>query len=285
VVLVDNIYNQNPITDEDIHFLSMFSTQAGLAIENVLLYRNLEEIHQELKETQSLLVHREKMAALGELCNSVAHEIKNPLVAIGGFARRLDRATPLESQEKRYTETIIKEVTRLEKILDNIHSYTQHESLVFKECDLRDIFEESLTVVSEGAHAGGIQIVREFAEGLPKVKGDYHQLKQALSHLVSNACQAMNGNGTLSIRIHPVSKNGSSFIRIEVEDTGNGIDPENLHNIFNPFYSTKESHIGLGLPIIHRIILAHRGRIEVDNRPGEGVNFIITLPVLEEKKR
>ena len=80
-----------PIEDEDIQFLSMFANQAGLAIENALLYRNLEEVHHELKEAQAQIVHQEKMAALGELSNTVAHEIKNPLTAIGGFARRLDR--------------------------------------------------------------------------------------------------------------------------------------------------------------------------------------------------
>ena len=124
VILVDNLYNQNPITDEDIQFLSMFSNQAGLAIENTILYRNLEEVHRELKEAQALLVHQEKMVALGELSTNIAHEIKNPLVSIGGFARRLDRAMPDESQEKRYTQTIMKEVARLEKILDDIHTYT-----------------------------------------------------------------------------------------------------------------------------------------------------------------
>ena len=139
-------------------------------------------------------------------------------------------------------------------------------------------------MVSEGVHPEGIQLVKQFAEGLPKVKGDYHQLKQAFSNLISNAYQAMNGKGRLSIRIHPYSKNGSSFIRVEVEDTGNGIDPENLHNIFNPFYSTKESHLGLGLSIVHKIIASHHGQIEVDNHPREGVTFIITLPATEERK-
>jgi signal transduction histidine kinase len=284
VILVDNLYNQHPITEEDIRFLSMFTNQAGLAIENTILYRNLEEADRELKETQALLVHQEKMVALGELSTHIAHEIKNPLVSIGGFARRLGRAIPDESQEKRYTETIIKEVARLEKILDDIRTYTHDESLAFKEWDLRDIFEESLSMVSEGVHPEGIQLVKQFAEGLPKVKGDYHQLKQAFSNLISNAYQAMNGKGTLSIRIHPISKNGSSFIRVEVEDTGDGIDPENLPNIFNPFYSTKEARLGLGLPIVHKIITSHHGQIEVDNHPREGVNFIITLPATEERK-
>jgi len=278
VILVDNLYNQNPITEEDLQFLSMFTNQAGLAIENAMLYRNLEEVHQELKEAQALLVHQEKMVALGELSMNIAHEIKNPLVAIGGFARRLNRTITDESHEKRYTETIIKEVARLERILDDIETYTHDDSLTFEEWDLRHIVEECLTMVSEEVHAEGVQLVKEFAEELPKVKGDYHQLKHAFSNVISNAYQAMNGKGRLSIRIHPVSKNGSSFVRVEVEDTGKGIDPENLHNIFNPFYSTKDARLGLGLPIVHKIIISHRGQIEVDNRPGEGVNFIITLP-------
>jgi len=278
VILVDNLYNQNPITEEDLHFLSMFTNQAGLAIENAILYRNLEEVHRELREAQALLVHQEKMVALGELSTNIAHEIKNPLVAIGGFARRLNRTITDESHEKKYTETIIKEVARLERILDDIETYTHDDSLTFEEWDLRHIVEECLAMLSEEVHAGGIQLVKEFAEELPKVKGDYHQLKHAFSNVISNAYQAMNGKGRLSIRIHPVSKDGSSFVRVEVEDTGKGIDPENLHNIFNPFYSTKDARLGLGLPIVHKIIISHRGQIEVDNHPGEGVNFIISLP-------
>ena len=88
----------------------------------------------------------------------------------------------------------------------------------------------------------------------------------------------MKEKGTLFVRVHSLSKNGSSYVKVEVEDTGKGIDPENLHNIFNPFYSTKESRLGLGLPIVNRIITSHRGQIEVNNHPGKGVNFIITLP-------
>jgi len=287
VILVDNLYNQNRITEEDVHFLAMFANQAGLAIENAILYRNLEEVHQELKETQSLLVHLEKMVALGEMSTTIAHEIKNPLTSIGGFARRLDRAISEQSHEKKYTQTIIKEVSRLEKILSDLLSYTQHESLAFKELDLRDVLEESLFMVTEGIRSGRIQLIKEYAEEIPKVMGDSHQLKQAFSNLLNNASQAMSESartgkekGTLFLRVHPFSKNGSPCIKVEVEDTGKGIDPENLHNIFNPFYSTRESSLGLGLPLVHKIITSHRGQIEVDNHPGRGVNFIITLPII-----
>ncbi len=282
VILVDNLYNQNPITDEDIHFLTMFSNQAGLAIENALLYRNLEEVHQKLKETQDLLVHREKMAALGELSSSIAHEIKNPLTSIGGFARRLDRSISEGIPEKRYAQTIAKEVARLEKILNDILHYTHDESMVFKECDLREILEDSLSMIPDGFDSERIALVKEFAKELPRVNGDGQQLKQAFFNLIDNGLQAIREKGTLFLRIYPFAKNGSSYVRVEVEDTGKGIDPEHLHHIFNPFYTQKESSLGLGLAIVHKIVTSHRGQIEVDNRPGRGVKFIITLPAKDE---
>ena len=284
VILVDNLYNQNPIIDEDVQFLSMFANQAGLAIENAILYRNLEEVHQELKETQNQLVHREKMVALGELSNSIAHEIKNPLVSIGGFARRLYRAIPEDAPQKRYTQTIMVEVARLENILTDIFNYTHDESTVFKECDLRRILEDSLSMFQGKIQADGVDLVKEFSERVPPIHGDHHQLKQIFSNLINNAYQAMKGKGTLSIRLHLIAKNGASYVQVEVEDTGGGIDPENLHNIFNPFYTTKDSSLGLGLPIAHKIITSHRGQIEVDNQPGGGVKFIITLPCSEKEK-
>ncbi len=285
VILVDNLYNQNPITEEDIHFLSMFANQAGLAIENAILYRNLEEVHQELKETQAFLVHLEKMGALGEMSTAIAHEIKNPLTSIGGFARRLDRIVPEESREKRYSQTIIKEVTRLERILNDLLTYTQDECFAFQELDLRDILEESLSMVTEEIRSGRIQLVKEYGEEIPKITGDSHQLKLTFFNLFQNACQAMKDQGTLFVRTRSFSKNGSSYIKVEVEDSGKGIDPENLPNIFNPFYSTKDSSLGLGLPIVHKIITSHRGQIEVDNRPGQGVKFIITLPAHERREK
>jgi len=282
VILVDNLYNQNPITDEDIQTLTMFSTQAGLAIENAILYRNLEEVHQTLKETQTHLLHQEKMAALGKLSSTIAHEIRNPLVSIGGFARRLYRSIPEQAPEKRYTQTIMIEVSRLEKILSDLLNYTRDEIPAFQEVDLREILEDSLSMVSEKFDDGKIQLTKHYTEGLTKVRGDHQQLIQVFSSLFNNAYEAMQGKGELFIRVLAISKNGSSLVRVEVENTGSGIDPENLHNIFNPFYSTKDAGLGLGLPLLYRIVTSHQGQIEVDNRPGEGVTFIVTLPSAQE---
>jgi len=285
VILVDNLFNQHAITDEDIRYLTMFASQAGLAIENALLYRNLEEVHQELKEAQTFLVHREKMAALGELSTSIAHEIRNPLVSIGGFARRLDRTLPADASEKRYTRTIVKEVERVENILSNVLTYTKEEAICLKMLDLREVIEESLSMISEGLRNGGIQLIKSFSDQIPPVKGDYYQLKQAFFNLVSNAYESMRGEGKLSIRIHPRMKNGTSFVGVEVEDTGGGIDPEALHHIFNPFYTTKDNRLGLGLPIIHKIVTSHQGQIEVNNHPGIGATFILTFPAQEVREK
>jgi signal transduction histidine kinase len=139
-------------------------------------------------------------------------------------------------------------------------------------------------MVSQNLRDGEIEVLKEFPNDLPMALGDHQQLRQVFANLFSNSLHAMNQKGTLSVRVRPISKNGSSFIRVEVEDTGNGIDPENLHNIFNPFYSTKESGLGLGLPLVYKIITSHRGQIEVDNRPGEGVTFIITFPTAPSRE-
>ena len=281
VILVDNLYNQNPITEEDLHFLTLFSNQAGMAIENARLYRHLEEMHEELKETQALLLQHEKMAALGELSNTIAHEIRNPLVSIGGFSRRLYRAVAEDVPEKRYAQTIMVEVARIEKILDDVTQYTHKDSPVSKACDLQEILEGSLSMISEEYKTEKLQVVKEFAPDLPKVMGDDRELKQAFFNLFINACQAMNGNGTLSVRATLASRNGTSHLRVEVKDTGNGIDPETLPNIFNPFYSTKEASLGMGLAIVHKIVTSHGGQIQVDNRPGDGATFIVTFPIGE----
>jgi len=286
VIEVDNIYNRQPIMEEDIQFLNMFAHQAGLAIENGTLYRHLEEVHRQLREAQDLLVHREKMVALGEMSSTIAHEIRNPLVSIGGFARRLYRSIPDDASERRYAQTIIVEVARLEKILNDIMQYTNGEFVSLKECDLRAVIEDSLSMIPDG-FINGVQLVREVADDLPRVKGDYRQLKQTFFNLITNAHHAVKDKGTIFVRAYPFAERGSSSVRVEVEDTGTGIDPQNLHHIFNPFYTTKESGLGLGLATVHKVVTSLGGQIEVDNRYGKGVRFIITLPVgqnLSEKR-
>jgi signal transduction histidine kinase len=175
------------------------------------------------------------------------------------------------------------EVGRVEQILNDILQYTREEPVPFQVVDVRRILDESLAMALEGLENEEIQVRKQVEEDIPRVLGDEQQLKQAFVNLCTNACQAMNDSGVLSIRVYAISRNGGSYVRIEFQDTGKGVAPEDLHNIFNPFYTTKESSLGLGLPIVHKIVTSHGGEIKVDNHPGEGATFVITLPAHQGK--
>ncbi|UCD71357.1 MAG: GAF domain-containing protein [Syntrophobacterales bacterium] len=279
VIVVDNLYNQRPITEDDIQLLTMFTRQAGLAIENCILYKYLTDAHLELKATQETLLQSEKLAALGEMAASVAHEIKNPLVSIGGFTRRLYKKLDNGLYEKGYAEVIIKEVNRLEGILNDILSFSNASKVVFEKFDLNRIIEETLIGMEDELKSQGIEVEQSLDSNLPEIPCDYRQIKQVFINLCSNSRDAMAGGGRLTVKSFPLSQEGRDYIGIEIGDTGGGIPFEVLHNIFNPFFTTKGWGTGLGLAICHRIVDGHRGVIEVDNDPGRGVTFIVKLPV------
>jgi signal transduction histidine kinase len=279
VIVVDNIYNGRPITDDDIQLLTMFTRQAGLAIENCILYKYLEDAHLELKKAQETLLQREKLAALGEMAASVAHEIKNPLVSIGGFTRRLQKNLENGVSEKRYTEAIINEVNRLEGILNDILNFSKASDVVFEKFDVNRIIGETLMGMEDELKSKGIRVEKSLRGNLPEIPCDYQQIKQVFINLFSNARDAMGGGGRLTVSTFPLSQEGRNYIGIEIADTGGGIPSQVLHNIFNPFFTTKGWGTGLGLAICHRIVEGHGGAVEVANDPGRGVTFTVKLPV------
>ncbi len=279
VIVVDNLYNGRPITDDDIQLLTMFTRQAGLAIENCILYKYLEDAHLELKKAQETLLQREKLAALGEMAASVAHEIKNPLVSIGGYTRRLHKKLDNGLYEKRYTDAIIKEVDRLEGILSDILYFSKASKVVFEKFDVNRIIEETLTGMKDELRSQGIEVEKSLDGNLPEIPCDYQEIKQVFINLLTNARDAMGGGGRLTVKTFPFSQEDRDYICIEIRDTGGGIPSEVLHNVFNPFFTTKGWGTGLGLAICHRIVDGHRGVIEVNNDPGRGVTFTVKLPV------
>jgi two-component system, NtrC family, sensor histidine kinase HydH len=246
-------------------------------MENSMLLNRLETAHQDLRETQERLIQGEKMAVLGEMAASVTHELRNPLVAIGGFAQRLTRVAA-GSREKEYAGIIAREVQRMETMLANILDFSKKEMLCFGKCHMPRVIEEALTLEYDALLRGSVRLVTEIAEALPVIQGDEQKLRQVMINLIANARQAMSAGGVLTVRAYSSTLRGDAAITIEVEDTGGGIPTDILRNIFNPFFTTKEGGTGLGLPISHRIVEQHRGRIEVKNR-AKGAVFILRLPV------
>lgn len=278
VIVVDNYFNKRPITDEDVRFLTMFANQAGLAIENSLLYSDINEAHLELTETHERLLQSEKLAALGEMAANVAHEIRNPLTSLGGFARRLLKKLEGRSARK-YAEIIVKETERLERLLTDILVLSKKTAGPFKSHNINKIIESTIHQLSEELKTKNIELIKELEESLPSIDCDSQQLKQVFINLFTNSIQAMYDGGILRVGTYLTKGDEAPHVVISVTDTGGGIPEKFVSNIFNPFFTTKDSGTGLGLSITHRIIAYHRGEIELINRPGEGATFIVKLPI------
>jgi PAS domain S-box-containing protein len=279
VVLVDNYLSKKPISEDDLRFLQLFTNQAGMAIENSMLYNRIEDTNRSLREAQERLIQGERLATIGEMAAGIAHELKNPLVSIGGFARRLQNKLPSGTTEREYAETIVHEVRRLEKMLTEILAFSKKTTICYTQCDINDIIEDALAIVAQTFEENRIRVVRHSADGILPFLGDCQQLMQVFLNLFWNAQEAMKSGGQLEVTVSATRLNGGKAVSVKVVDAGGGMQPEVLHNIFNPFYTTKETGTGLGLPIASRIVTNHGGKIRVNNHLGVGAEFNVILPL------
>ena len=258
VLLVDNGASGRPLEEEPLHVLQMFSTQAGLVVENAHLYSTIEANNRELLLIRERMLESDRLAALSSLASGMAHEIRNPLG---------------------YVEVIQEEVTRLEKLLREILDFTGENLGFYGDHDLNKIIEDTLILVQRDLDSCKIKVVKNFST-MPRLHCDDRQIKQVFYNLFQNACQAMaRRGGTLTIRTYPLEREDGLYEAVAITDTGGGIPLEVLHNIFNPFFSTKDYGTGLGLAIAQRIVSRHYGQVEVNNELGKGVTFIVSLPV------
>jgi signal transduction histidine kinase len=284
VIEVDNFMDQRPITEQDLYLLTMLAHQAGLALETARLYAFIEKTNEELKVTRERLIESEKMVAIGEMASGLAHEIRNPLVSIGGFVRRLYKKFQDDDQAQSYFQVIINEVERLEKTLNEITDFSQDPREKYKDWDFNRIVEEALGLIQRELDEGKIVVQKKWGK-VPKVFGDKRQLRHVFYNLFLNSCQAISQGGLLTVRTFLDKGPDRSWITCEVKDTGGGIPPEVLHNIFNPFFTTKTHGSGLGLSLVHKIVTRHNGQVDIDNRPGEGVSFLVKFPLAKDAQK
>ncbi|MGA8753498.1 GAF domain-containing protein [Candidatus Deferrimicrobium sp.] len=284
-IYVDNLFLGRTISDEDIQVLTMFASNASLAMENASLYESLEHALDTVRTTQDRLVQSEKLMALGEMAARIAHEIKNPLTAIGGFARRIasPRAGGGARSLERYAQIILKEVQRLERIIDETLYFSREMVPAFRNVNLNTEIHDVLSMFREELEEARITTVVDLSPDLPSISADPDQIRQVVWNLVSNAIQAVGGNGILTAATHIADPAEGIGVVLEVSDTGGGIPHDVVHNIFNPFFTTKAKGTGLGLPIVHAIVEKHGGTIHLDNREGTGVAFSIFLPLVPKE--
>lgn len=280
LLLADNAITDRPIEDEDVEDLELLGIHAALAIERARLTDEretqvaaLEEATRELKENQQRLLQNERLTTIGQMAARVAHEIRNPLVAIGGFARSLLREPPGASCSEALT-IIVDEVRRLEAIVREVLDFSKAAPLRREALDLGKIASELLDLMRLEIDDAGVEGRLEVHPDTPPALADRDRIFQALFNLLRNAIHAMPEGGTLTLRTGPAG----NHVEIAVEDTGVGMSPDVRSRLFEPFFTTKSAGSGLGLTIAAQIVRDHGGEIDVTSQEGAGTVFRVRLP-------
>ncbi|MDR3640220.1 MAG: ATP-binding protein [Humidesulfovibrio sp.] len=224
-------------------------------------------------QMEQRLQQSERLASIGEMSTYIAHEIRNPLFAIGGFAHQLLR-TVSEPAAREKIEIIIEESKRLDSILKSILTFAKPVAPGSGHADLNQIVRDTMELMGMACEGQGIETVLHLSEELPKIKADPELIKQCLINLVKNAVEAMPSGGTLNVR----TGLGPAHVILEVEDSGTGIAPDIRDRVFSPFFSTKGRGSGLGLAMIKKILDDMGGTLELVSIPGEGTRVILRLP-------
>ena len=287
VIFADNLYSNAPIEADDIQLLDTLAQQAALTIDNALTYQALQSAQREL-------VSAERLVAVGEMAARVSHEIRNPLATIGGFGHSILKKPNDESAVKRKARVIVSEVARLEELLTDLLDMARARPLQREPESINEIVEHSLLLAEADIRSYNVAVECAFAPDLPMLCVDRARLLQALLNTIRNGAQAMTDGGRLSIATRLVEQADENsddsdenavreWIEIEIADSGTGIPERALKRVFDPFFSTKVSGSGLGLPVTRRIIDDHGGRIDVQSREGEGTTFIFKLPAVRSQ--
>ena len=286
-IAADHVEAGKNITKQTLESVMTFAQQAGLAIHNAFMYQEIKAFSQQVEEkmqqttadlrkTEAQLIRSEKLAALGQLAAGIAHEIRNPLTSINILIHSLREKPSDEEVHREDLRVIEEEIHRINEIVDQFLRFAKPAPPLLQEADLVSLFEETLQLLKPQIEKQRITVQKEF-NALPSTVLDREQMKQVVLNLLLNALQAMSGGGLLRLSGQVLEDN--RWIQLSVQDTGVGIPPEDMNKLFDPFFSTKEGGVGLGLSIAHRIIDQHRGKIQIESTPGQGTLFTLWLPI------
>ena len=275
---VINKKSGDPFNRSDLEILFAIAQQVSIAMENANLYRRLEESFvvttQELRITQEKLIRTERLASMSNLVQGVAHEIRNPITTIGGFARRIKKELGDNRKLDKYVDIILEETARLENIVKHVHDFMETQSYSPTPSRIEPIVEEVLNVALPSANQLGVRIVKEIAPDLPQARLDSGQLTVAFANIVENALEAMPQGGTLGLK---ALREDRSLV-ITIKDTGCGIPKDQLTAIYDPFFTSKSNRVGLGLTLVHQVVSNHHGDIRITSEVQKGTVVTIRLP-------
>lgn len=284
----------NSFSEADKQLLQVLADRAAVAIQNARLYETERKQHQQLQQYHLQLVQAEKMAALGRLIASIAHEINNPLQSIQGGLAMSKKALQKEVHVEKltsYLELVDSEIDRIATMMHRLRDFYRPAHTDLEPTDLHAVLANVLDLAQPQFERQKIILEREFCDCLSLVRSNPDHLKQLFLNLVLNAIDAMSEGGRLSVRTaidnlsadEQLDGDGQTpAIRVDFTDTGCGISAEELPHLFEPFYTTKDDGSGLGLPISYSLATGYNGRLLVNSQVGQGTTFTVLLPLVEE---
>lgn len=231
----------------------------------------------ELTDLEQKMRENERLAAIGRIAGGVAHEVRNPLSSIKGLAYYLKNHFSEGSREQESAALLIQETERLNRTITEMLGLTHPTQLKLEEVDMVELLRQSLTLMQAELEERNIKVQWHCDPALPSIQGDADRLRQVLMNVLLNAQQAMDSGGTLTVKASTSADR--LWLGIQVVDTGRGITPELLSQVFYPYFTTRESGTGIGLAISRKIIIEHQGSIEIQSEPGKGTLVEIRLPV------
>jgi two-component system sensor histidine kinase HydH len=240
-----------------------------------LLFKDLTEVRALRRE----VARSQRLASVGRLAAGVAHEIRNPLSSIKGFATYFKERYPDRPEDQRTADVMIQEVDRLNRVVGQLLEFARPISIEAKQISLEALLKDAVRLIEDQAAEKNISVKIHKNAQIDSVWGDPDRINQILLNLFLNAIDAMENGGELYLEI---STNNSGEICIAVSDTGSGISPQHLSRIFDPYFTTKSTGTGLGLAIAHNIAEAMGGKIYVESQKNRGTTFTVTLPNSKE---
>jgi signal transduction histidine kinase len=278
----------NPYTfsSEFVEFLTVIGNYIGVAVDNANMHKNIKEAYQDLKEVQEQIVWTEKLASLGKLAATIAHEINNPLAGVLNYIRLIikqlsrNRFTHEKLEDiSRYLKIMESETARCGEIVKDLLAFARRTKITMESNNIEDIINKTLNLISHELEIKELQLKKNIAPNLPKVQCDFKQIQQVLLNLMYNASEAMPSGGTLTITANRAN-GAKALLEVAISDTGCGISEKDMENIFEPFFTTKEEGkgVGLGLSVVYGIVAKHNGTITVESEPGKGSTFKVRLP-------
>ena len=250
----------------------------GVFLGHILLFKDLTEVQALRRE----VARSQRLASVGRLAAGVAHEIRNPLSSIKGFATYFKEKYPDRPQDQQTANIMIQEVDRLNRVVGQLLELARPIAVKKQRISLQALLKDALKLIEDRAAAKGISVQTQNNADMDSAWGDPDRINQILLNLYLNAVDSMESGGELKVVLSSDAKD--SKIDIKVSDSGCGIRPEHLSKIFDPYFTTKSTGTGLGLAIAHNIVEALGGKITVESQMGIGTTFTVTLPISGESK-